>query len=114
MLSIMKQYVIDELRYADYEKLKDYLETHFGGSAMNQLYWIPVDEALLDAVQKAHTECHPLCFAIELEERRMAMELLVRTRNRMRCDCIRYANTEQRNWLIDSLDAIFEKLEIKT
>lgn len=110
----MKQYVIDELRYADYEKLKGYLDERFGDSGVDRLYWIPVDEDLLEEVQKEHVDCRPHLFAIELEEDRMAIELLVRTRNRIRCDCIRYADARQRNWLMDCLDAIFEKLDIKT
>jgi hypothetical protein len=45
---------------------------------------------------------------------RLAAELLIRTRNRVRCDCIHYADERQRNWLVQTVDAIFEKLEIIT
>ncbi len=110
----MKQYVIDEIRYQDYEKIKKYLDDSLGDSGVDGLYWLPVEEAILSDVQMAHTACAPFCMAMELEEDRLTGELLVRTRNRVRCDCVHYADERQRDWLIRQVDAIFEKLDIIT
>ncbi|MEJ2475367.1 MAG: hypothetical protein P8Y74_15975 [Desulfobacterales bacterium] len=44
----------------------------------------------------------------------MACELLVRTRQRVRCSCIAYATRPQRNWIIQMLDDIFDELNIQT
>lgn len=110
----MKQYVIDEIRLQDYGKIKAYLDDTFGDSGVDGLYWLPVDEGILSEVQKAHTSCAPFFMALELGEDRLAGELLIRTRNRIRCDCIRYADERQRNWLIETMDAVFEQLEIIT
>jgi hypothetical protein len=44
----------------------------------------------------------------------MACELLVRTRQRVRCSCIAYATRPQRNWIIQMLDEIFDELNIQT
>lgn len=110
----MKQYVIDELRPEDYTRIKTYLDDTFGEDEMEGLYWVPLDEALLSDVQGAHGECRPFYFAIEIGPTALACELLVRTRNRIRCDCIGYATERQRNWLVDRVDAIFETLDIKT
>lgn len=110
----MKQYVIDELRPEDYKKIKDYLDKYVGPSAVEGIYWIPLHEDLLSEVQTVHTECRPFYFAVDLEPSVMVCELLVRTRNKVRCDCIHYATEKQRNWIINFLDAIFEKLMIKT
>ena len=44
----------------------------------------------------------------------MIVELLVRTKNRVRCDCIAYADEKQFVWLIQYIDAVFEKLDIMT
>jgi hypothetical protein len=52
--------------------------------------------------------------ALELSPDRLAAEMLVRTRCRVRCDCIHYADEGQCNWLVRTVDAIFEKLEIIT
>ena len=61
----MKQYVIDELRPQDHEKIKKYLDLHFGPAEMGHIYWIPVDPGLHDPQQASHEECHPplLCSA---------------------------------------------------
>lgn len=109
----MKQYVIDELRLSDYEKVKGYLDMNFGDAEMGGIYWIPIEEDILADVQKSHTECQPFYFAAELDEQRISFELLVRTKNRVRCNCIAYATEEQRNWLIRRIDVMLDELEIK-
>ena len=108
----MKQYVIDELRATDYESLRSYLQKHFDRAAMDGVYWIPVEKGILSDIQKAHRACQPHCIAVDLDENRLALELLVRSKSTMRCDCIRYATEAQRNRLIQFVDDIFNQLEI--
>jgi hypothetical protein len=110
----MKQYVVDEIRPQDYEKIKDYLDGNYGESRLGGLYWVPLDETVLSEVQQAHTACAPFFMTLELGPDRLTGELLVRTRSRVRCDCIHYADVRQRDWLVRTVDAIFEKLEIIT
>ena len=57
----MKQYVIDELRPWEHEKIKAYLENEFKASRVNGIYWIPLDADILTEVQRAHTGCQPMC-----------------------------------------------------
>lgn len=109
----MKQYVVDELRFEDYEKIKAYLDTCLGPGQMEGIYWVPLEENLLNEVQAAHTDCKPFYLAIELQSNRLSCELLVRTMNKIRCQCMTYANEQQRNWIIAFVDTIFEKLGIK-
>ena len=108
----MKQYRIDEFRLAEYPKIKKYFDDNFSFSDLGGLYWIPLDDNLLTDVQAAHTECQPFFFAVELEETSISFELLVRTKSRIRCDCIGYATEAQRNWLVRLVDSIFNKLDI--
>lgn len=108
----MKQYRIDELRPEDHEKIKAYLNERFGPSQMESLYWVPLENDFLDVVQEAHRDCQPFCFAVELKPTAISFELLIRTRNRIRCDCIRYANVEQRERIIRFADDMFETLKI--
>lgn len=113
IIVIMKQYVIDQLRLEDHETLKKYMDERFGGSGIGGLYWIPLDTEYYSDIQKSHQAgCGPFYFAVELMEERLSCELLVRTTGRMRCDCIAYADTAQRNWIIDAMDAILEKLGV--
>ena len=110
----MKQYVIDELRAADYESLLAYLQEHYGSAAMDGIFWIPVENEFLTDIQKTHRECQPHYFAVDLAENRLALELLVRAKSTLRCDCIRYATEAQRNWVMALFDDIFSQLEILT
>ncbi|RJQ86179.1 MAG: hypothetical protein C4519_02405 [Desulfobacteraceae bacterium] len=108
----MKQYVIDELRPADHAKLKAHLDERYAVSGFEGLYWIPINAALLDGVQKTHEDCRPFYFALELSPGKMDCELLVRSRQQIHCQCIQYATERQRNWLIDWIDALLGDLGI--
>ena len=110
----MKQYIIDELRLGEYEKIKAYLDENFGSSKMEGIYWIQLDKNILTDIQAEHKECQPFYFAMDIEPNRVSCELLVRSRNTIRCDCISYAIESQRNWIIQFADSIFERLEIIT
>ncbi len=108
----MKQYVIDELRPDDHRKLKAYLDAKHAAAGFDGLYWMPLDEQMLETVQKEHSDCQPFYFALELFPDRLACEMLVRTNQRSRCQCIQYASERQRNWLVQAVDSIFSMLEI--
>ena len=110
----MKQYVVDELRPADHEKIRQYLESKYGKPVFEGLFWVPLEKALYSKVQSEHAQCQPFYFALNLEPSLLAGELLVRTQNRIRCDCIAYADDQQRNWLIGLVDDMFAELDIKT
>ncbi len=110
----MKQYVVDELRPEDYRKIKSHLDKTLNPGGIDGVYWLPIAENLMTPDQAQHTECHPLCIAVELEPERLNCELLIRTQQRIRCSCIGYATEEQHNWIIQFIDRIFEKLDIKT
>jgi len=64
----MKQYVVDQLRPADYEAVKAYLDENFESSSVEGIYWIPLDQGILTEVQAEHTECQPFYFAVDLEQ----------------------------------------------
>ncbi|MBA3036976.1 MAG: hypothetical protein FP814_10850 [Desulfobacterium sp.] len=108
----MKQYVVDELRYNDYEKIKMCLDENLGSSEIAGIYWLPIDDRILAEKQTEHINCQPFFFVIILEENLISTELLVRTKNKIKCNCIGYATEKQRNWLIGYMDAMLNKLEI--
>jgi len=110
----MKQYVIDELRPGDVPKIKGYLDANLHRAGIEGLYWLRLEKARLTAIQAEHEACGPFYFALELSPERLCCELLVRAENRIRCNCIGYASQSQRDWLVQTIDAVFELLEIKT
>ena len=109
----MKQYVVDELRQQDYEKIKAFLDEKQGPSEMGGIYWIPLEREYLAPVQIAHKECQPIYYIIDLKPDSLSCELLLRTKSRIRCDCIRYADGRQIQRIIQFVDDLLEKLEIK-
>ena len=110
----MKQYVIDEFRPGDHYKIRKYLDEAYGPAELGAIYWVPLGGEVLTEIQREHADCQPFYFAIELEEDQLIIEMLVRTKNRIRCACIGYASNDQRIWIMDLVDAIFEKLDIAT
>jgi hypothetical protein len=108
----MKQYVVDELSPKARDRLQAYLEDHFGRAGIQGVYWIPIDPSLYSREQAAHAGCQPFYFVVELNPASLAAELLVRTKSRIRCDCMAYASKDQVVWLIRLIDSIFERLMI--
>jgi len=109
----MKQYVIDQLQPQDYQALKDYLDQHLKPSGVDGVYSLFLEADMLSDRQRRHTDCQPHYVAIELLPHSLVAELLVRTAARVRCECMGYADAPQRAWLMDVMDALVAKLEIK-
>ena len=109
----MKQYVIDELQPDENQKLVEYLRGQFFISGLEGIFWVFLADDLLTDTQAAHTECGPFYMAIELTDTAVKCELLVRAKNRLRCDCMGYANRQQRAWVMDQMDRMISKLAIQ-
>ena len=109
----MKQFVIDELRPVEYKKLKKLLDNNYSTSALEGIYWLPIAPEVLSGIQTKHKDCQPFYFAVDLEPDRIIFELLIRTKNRVKCACMGYASDTQCTWLIRQMDEIFTQLEIK-
>ncbi len=90
------------------------MDMTFGTAKLNGVYRILLEEDMLNDIQRQHSECAPFYLSVELLQDRIACELLVRSENKIRCNCIAYATPEQRDHFIARIDAIFEKLEIIT
>jgi hypothetical protein len=108
----MKQYVVDEIRFEDYKKIRAWLDEKMDDCAIEGIYWLLLDDTVLNETQVSHLKCRPFYFIIELEPTRISCELLVRTRNTVRCDCMAYATDEQFFWLVRWIDHMLDALEI--
>lgn len=108
----MKQYVIDEFRLEDFRKVKDYLEDYCKPAGIDGVYWLEMPEELMTEVQAGHTNCQPYHFALELDEYALSCGFLVRATGNIRCHCIGYADVKQREWLLETIDSIMEKIGV--
>ncbi len=113
-VAAMKQYVIDQLREGDFLKLEDYLNNTAEAGDLPGIYWVTLPLPLYEMPQQEHTDCQPFFFAINLDIQSISFELLIRTRNRLRCGCIQYATQQQREYILAYADDLFEELELVT
>ena len=64
-------------------------------------------------MQQEHVEsCGPHVMGLEIEENFVRLELLVRARSRMRCECVHYASPELRDRMIVWLENLLAELGI--
>lgn len=109
----MKQYVIDQLRETDYEQILEFLNERADKTALDGMYWVNLPEHLCSTVQREHTQCQPHYFAVNLDYNQVSFELLIRSRQIIRCSCISYATPEQRQYILGYADEMLEELGIR-
>ncbi|WP_461209414.1 hypothetical protein [Desulfocurvus sp. DL9XJH121] len=109
----MRTYVVDELDAEALERLRKFLETKDMRGVLDDLYWLPLPDALRSPEQAEHADdCGPHVLGLELGEDSVSLELLVRAKGRMRCSCVTYADEAQRAWAMDTLDKMLKELDI--
>ena len=109
----MKQYVIDQLRPSDYEQIRHFLDDNAQRTALDGIYWVDLPDDLCSTVQVEHVQCRPHYFAVNLELDEVSFELLIRSKQVLRCSCIEYATPDQREHIIRFADRMLEDLGIK-
>lgn len=109
----MKQYVIDQLRETDYDRIIGFLRNNADPSEFGDVFWIDIPEEIYSNTQRGHKDCRPFCFAVNLTFNRCDFELLVRSRRVLRCNCIGYADKTQRDYIMDYADRMLEELNIR-
>jgi len=108
----MRQYVIDELRKHELERATRYLEEHCEPGGVNRLYWLQIPDDLLSGLQIEHSSCAPFCIGIEVTDDSVVFEMLVRSRQKLRCSCIAYASESQRQFILGFADRLIRETEI--
>jgi len=109
----MRQLVIDELSREERDNIENYLKRTVRSAAMEGLFWLSVPDDLMAEAQQGHEECGPFFFGIELSEKNLVVELLVRSESNLHCSCISYATSAQREFLFRFIDTMVEEEHIK-
>lgn len=103
----MRQYVIDELRLGEIDRIRTYLAKHCQMSDLNDCYWLLLPEDTLSVLQKEHlASCGPFAVGVLVEKERLVIEFLVRSRKKIRCNCISFANSKQREFILAFADEL--------
>lgn len=109
----MRYFSIDDLREDDIRRVRERLNEMELQSDIEDLYWLPAPAAMLSPVQQEHTEsCGPHVMALEIQENAVQLELLVRARGKMRCECVHYAAPALQQHMIGWLDQLLRDLDI--
>jgi hypothetical protein len=105
----MRQYVIDELHHNEVEKIREYLEEKCDKSGLGNIFWLNIPDDHLTDEQRGHESCSPHVAGIEVMENAVAFEMLIRSRNKMRCSCIGFATSEQRDYILNFVDLMISE-----
>ncbi len=97
----------------DYELIRKYLSEKAYRTVFEEIFWIDIPESLHAGDQRDHTQCRPFYFAVNLSLRQVSFELLIRSREIIRCSCIAYATPEQRDYIIHFADKMLDDLDIR-
>jgi hypothetical protein len=109
----MRQLVIDELSMEERANLDSYLKKTVRKGGMDGMFWLPVPDDLLAEAQQGHNQCGPFFFGMELAEKKLIIELLVRSESNLHCSCISYATKPQRDFVLDFVDRMLGEEHIK-
>ncbi|MFP3868229.1 MAG: hypothetical protein ACLFUU_08720 [Desulfobacteraceae bacterium] len=110
----MRQYLLDEISKTDIPRIKTYLDEHALPARLEGIWWVDLQDDLLNEMQYAHRQYQPFCFAIELGDKFVKFEFLIRSRMYMRCPCTGYANRQQRDFIMRFADRLVEELGLRT
>ena len=109
----MRYFLIDDLRAEETKRLCEHLDAMDLGAGLDGIYWLPIPAHMLSAVQKEHeSQCGPYVMALEFEETSLRLELLVRARGRIRCECVAYASPELQRHMMDYITDTLKELKI--
>ena len=99
----MRYFLIDDLRAEETRRLCEHLDAMDLGAGLDGIYWLPIPAHMLSAVQKEHeSQCGPS----------LRLELLVRARGRIRCECVAYASPELQRHMMDYITDTLKELKI--
>ncbi len=110
----MRQYLIDEIPRTQMGAVEAYLKERAVPSGLEKVYWLELPEELLSPRQKEHRACGPHYLAVETGKEFVKFELLVRCRNRFRCECLAFATREQEAFLLDFVHTLIRDLQLST
>ena len=109
----MRQFVIDELSILERDNLESYLKRTLNPGPMSGIFWFELPDDLLGEAQRGHEQCGPFYLAVEIDDKRVCFELLIRSQSNLHCSCIAYATATQRQFVLDFIDTMLAEEQIR-
>ena len=110
----MRQFLVDEIPHRQMEAIEDYLKKKTIASGLEKIFWLEIPEDLLSPIQYEHKGCGPHYLAIELGQDFLKFEFLVRSRKRLRCDCVQYVSPAQEIFLLNFARTLIQTLGLNS
>lgn len=110
----MRSYMMDEISPGDMEKIRGFLKRNALESSLENVYWQEIPVGLYSRTQTAHRDCTPYVFAIETGHDWIRLELFIRSKEGLRCDCQGYSTLEQRDFILNFADRMLEACAVST
>jgi hypothetical protein len=111
----MRYYMIDDLTAENVQTLAASLKNMNLVSGLESFFWLPVPHGHLSQLQIEHEKsCGPHVMGLELLPDSLRLELLVRARGSLRCECVRYAESGLRSYMMTWLDQCLSDCQIVT
>ena len=110
----MRQIVIDELSPMERDNIDSYLKRTLKQGPMIGLYWIELPPDLLSVAQHGHEEHGPFFLGVEVTDKAVKFELLVRSHANLHCSCIAHASAAQRQFVLDFMDKMLTEEMIRS
>ncbi len=109
----MRIYLVEELQSEHVEKIKAALAQKNLQAPIEDVFHLPLPQELLDNEQQEHINtCAPYYLSLETGPTWIRLELLVRSASTLHCLCVKYANQAQREYSINKLDSLLQRLDI--
>ncbi len=110
----MRCYLIEDFYPEHLQKVLASLTNKGYAGSLEGIFYLPLPDELLTDVQREHAaECGPHMLVLEaVDETTLKLELLVRARKKLRCECVMYATPAQREHIIGYLDDFIRQLDI--
>ncbi len=103
----MRAYIIDELSQEQTQNISKQLDAMQLQSGIAGIYWLTIPKSLHSSIQLEHVSaCGPYVMALEVEEDCIRLELLVRAKSILHCNCVNYAQPELEQYMMRYVDSL--------
>ncbi len=103
----MRTYVIDELTCDQCQNIIKQLQAMSLDSGVDGVFWLPIPEDLFNDIQREHNkQCGPYVMALEIDDESLHLELLVRAKGVLHCNCVSYARPELEQYMMRYVDSL--------
>ncbi len=106
----MHSYLIDELTEDQTQSIMKRLDAMNLQSGVEGVYWLPIAQEFYTEIQEEHADkCGPYVMALEIDDESLCLELLVRAKSILHCNCVGYAHAKLEQYMMRYVDGLLSQ-----